>query len=85
MHFTSIVLAASAAGSALAICPGFNFGIGNQENLGNGISRWTVYDDSCKAVDGLTTTNNPCTQGIFGCSPAPITFNSYTSTFSGLM
>ncbi|KAJ4356800.1 uncharacterized protein N0V89_004837 [Didymosphaeria variabile] len=84
-QFITVFLAASSlAGSALAICPGFNYGIGNQQKLGNGISRWTVYDDSCKAVDGLTTTKNPCTQGIFGCSGSPIKFNSYKSTFTGL-
>lgn len=27
------------ASHAMAICPGFNFGIGNQQNLGNGVSR----------------------------------------------
>ncbi|KAF5346062.1 hypothetical protein D9756_010804 [Leucocoprinus leucothites] len=67
-----------------AICPGFNFGIGNLQDLGNGIHRWNVYDDSCNQVDGLTTTNNPCTEGIFGCSPPPIIFNHYRNTFSGL-
>ena len=44
-----------------------------------------VYDDSCNQVDGLTTTGNPCDEGIFGCSPPPIIFNRYTSTFTGLM
>ncbi|KAL1606231.1 hypothetical protein SLS60_003633 [Paraconiothyrium brasiliense] len=85
MQFTTVFIAASSlAGSALAICPGFNYGIGNQQKLGGGISRWSVYDDSCKVVDSLTTTKNPCTQGIFGCSPAPIHFNSYTNTFNHL-
>ncbi|KAF1968340.1 hypothetical protein BU23DRAFT_541261 [Bimuria novae-zelandiae CBS 107.79] len=84
MHFSTVTLI-SLAGSAAAICPGFNFGIGNQQDLGNGISRWNVYDDSCNAVDGLTTTKNPCTEGIFGCSPEPILFNRYTNTFSGLV
>ncbi|KAL5440173.1 hypothetical protein PMIN06_009747 [Paraphaeosphaeria minitans] len=84
MQFTSILLAATSAGSTLAICPGFNYGIGNKQDLGNGITRWTVYDDSCKAVDGLTTTKNPCMQGIFGCTPTPIKFNSYKNTFTGL-
>ncbi|KAI0792894.1 hypothetical protein C8Q75DRAFT_804607 [Abortiporus biennis] len=68
----------------LSICPGFNFGIGNQQSLGNGISRWTVYDDSCNPADSLTTTENPCTQGIFTCSPPPITFTGYTSSQTGL-
>ena len=42
-----------------------------------------VYDNGCNVVDGLTTNQNPCTQGIFGCSPAPIIFNRYTNTFTG--
>ena len=42
----------------------------------------TVYDDSCKAVDSLTTNKNPCTQGTFGCSPPPVIFNRYTNTFN---
>jgi NAD dependent epimerase/dehydratase family enzyme len=70
---------------AAAICPGFNYGIGNQQALGNGISRWTIYDDGCNAVDSLTTTKNPCTTGTFGCSPPPIIFNRYTNTFTHLM
>ena len=44
-----------------------------------------VYDDSCNHVDSLTTTGNPCTSGTFGCTPPPITFNSYKNTFSGLV
>lgn len=31
------------------------------------------------------TTGNPCDQGTFGCTPPPITFNSYKNTFSGLV
>lgn len=42
----------------------------------------TVYDDSCNAVDGLVTDENPCTQATFGCSPPPIRFNKYTNTFN---
>lgn len=44
----------------------------------------SVYDDSCNAVDGLLTNGNPCTDGIFGCSPPPILFDEYTNTFTGL-
>ncbi|KAH9476008.1 hypothetical protein JR316_0011576, partial [Psilocybe cubensis] len=69
---------------AFAICAGFNFAIGNQMHLSDTISRWNVYNDDCAVVDGLTTTENPCTQGIFGCSPPPVIFNEYTSTFTGL-
>ncbi|KAI0786919.1 hypothetical protein C8Q75DRAFT_720300 [Abortiporus biennis] len=72
------------ASPALSICPGFNFGIGNVMSLGNGVNRWNVYDDSCNQVDGLTTNQNPCNEGIFGCSPPPIIFNEYTNTFTGL-
>ena len=32
---------ALAAGQAAAICPGFNYGVGNQQNLGSGVSRCT--------------------------------------------
>jgi hypothetical protein len=39
---TSFVVLFGALGSALAICPGFNYGIGNQQNFGNGISRCTL-------------------------------------------
>ncbi|KAJ7636511.1 hypothetical protein FB45DRAFT_828757 [Roridomyces roridus] len=85
MKFTSIVSIALLAASANAICPGFNFGIGNQMSLGSGINRWDVYDDSCNVVDGLTTNQNPCDEGIFGCSPPPVIFNRYTSTFTGLV
>ncbi|KAJ7817407.1 hypothetical protein B0H13DRAFT_1662722 [Mycena leptocephala] len=68
-----------------AICPGFNFAIGNVIREGNGVNRWNVYDDSCNVVDGLNTNQNPCTEGIFGCSPPPIIFDRYTNSFSGLI
>ena len=90
----------------LAICPGFNYAIGNVIPLGDGINRCkrhlnfdvlyhprvphdvlcagNVYDDSCDIVDGLTTNENPCDQGIFGCSPPPILFDEYTNSFTGL-
>jgi hypothetical protein len=84
MHFSILMLAPLTAGFASAICPGFNYGIGNQQKLNDEITRWNVYDDSCNVVDSLTTTENPCTQGIFGCTPAPIKFNAYKNTFSGL-
>ncbi|OAL56966.1 hypothetical protein IQ07DRAFT_582246 [Pyrenochaeta sp. DS3sAY3a] len=81
----SALLLAPLAGSVVAICPGFNYGIGNVQNLGNGINRWTIYDSGCRAVDSLTTNKNPCDSGTFGCSPPPIIFNRYTNTFTGLM
>jgi hypothetical protein len=45
MHSISaatLVVLFGALGSALAICPGFNYGISNQQNFGNGISRCTL-------------------------------------------
>jgi len=113
MKFTiaTTILPLFLAHQVVGICPGFNYGIGNVQRLGNGINRCkcytlpltvnddglfrhlvffffltgNVYDANCNQVDGLTTTGNPCTNGIFGCSPPPIIFNRYTSTFSGLM
>ncbi|KAH9889464.1 hypothetical protein C8Q73DRAFT_654260 [Cubamyces lactineus] len=76
---------AATASQVSAICPGFNYAIGNQIVLGGGYSRWNVYDDSCNVADGLTTNGNPCDQGIFGCSPPPILFDRYTSTVTGLI
>ncbi|KAJ7153304.1 hypothetical protein C8R46DRAFT_912582 [Mycena filopes] len=81
----SIALLVSLATTVSAICPGFNYGIGNVIGEGNGINRWNVYDDSCNVVDGLTTNENPCTTHIFGCSPPPIIFNRYTNSFNGLV
>ncbi|EAU89930.1 hypothetical protein CC1G_08412 [Coprinopsis cinerea okayama7 len=71
--------------SAIAICPGFNFGVGNVIPLGNGVNRWNVYNSNCDVVDGLTTNQNPCTSGTFGCTPPPILFNRYTNSFTGLI
>ncbi|KAF9256223.1 hypothetical protein L218DRAFT_911569 [Marasmius fiardii PR-910] len=82
--FTSLLITVASIGQVVAICPGFNYGIGNVQSLGGGVNRWTVYTDDCRAVDGLTTNQNPCTEGIFGCSPPPIIFNEYTNTFTGL-
>ncbi|KAH6909983.1 hypothetical protein BKA70DRAFT_1425723 [Coprinopsis sp. MPI-PUGE-AT-0042] len=84
MRFSTLIVAPLAASFAAAMCPGFNYGIGEQQALGDGVNRWTVYGPSCHAVDRLTTSGNPCTQGIFGCSPPPIIVNRYTNTVSGL-
>lgn len=43
-----------------------------------------VYDTNCNVVDGLTTTLNVCNDGMFSCSPAPITFTRYRNSFTGL-
>ncbi|KAJ7167881.1 hypothetical protein C8R46DRAFT_996086 [Mycena filopes] len=75
----SITLLVSLATTVSAICPGFNFGIGNAIGEGNGYNRWNVYDDNCNVVGGTSTSGNPCDSGIFGCSPPPVIFNSYTS------
>ncbi|KAI6123160.1 hypothetical protein EDD16DRAFT_1704491 [Pisolithus croceorrhizus] len=59
---------------AAAICPGYNFGItqtGSNTNPDYGV--WQVFDDSCNVVYQVIATN-PCTVGVFDCSPAPITF-----------
>ncbi|KAI0786925.1 hypothetical protein C8Q75DRAFT_720314 [Abortiporus biennis] len=86
LHFSTVLLIPFLLASpALSICPGFNYGIGNVMSLGDGINRWNVYDDSCNQVDGLVTNENPCTEGIFGCSPPPIIFNRYTNSFTGLI
>ena len=107
-NIASTVLPLLLASQAVAICSGFDVGIGNVINDGSGVNQckcytWpltvnmneddlfvffqiltgNVYDDSCNQVDGLSTTGNPCDQGIFGCSPAPIFFNHYTGTFTG--
>ncbi|KAF8217358.1 hypothetical protein K438DRAFT_1798724 [Mycena galopus ATCC 62051] len=71
--------------TAHAICPGFDFAIGNVIPLSEHVNRWNVYDDSCSVIDGLSlnSTGNPCNQRIFGCSPAPILFDQYTNTATG--
>ncbi|EAU88932.1 hypothetical protein CC1G_10578 [Coprinopsis cinerea okayama7 len=71
--------------SASAICPGFNYGVGNVRSLGNGFNRWDVYNSACEVVDGLTTNLNPCDTSTFGCTPPPIKFNRYTNSFDGLI
>lgn len=38
-YLTSAIVASALLGQALAICPGFNYGVGNQQNLGGGVSR----------------------------------------------
>ncbi|KAH8757331.1 hypothetical protein F5883DRAFT_649100 [Diaporthe sp. PMI_573] len=81
--FTVLAILGSAT-SVSAICPGFNYGIGHVKNLGNGVSRWDVYDTDCRVVDGLSTTENVCNDGIFSCSPAPITFTRYRNSFTHL-
>ncbi|KAF8187136.1 hypothetical protein BJ912DRAFT_1042889 [Pholiota molesta] len=83
MRSTFIALSVLVA-SVAAICPGYNYGVGNVMNLGQGFQRWDVYDTNCNQVDSLTTTGNPCNQGTFGCSPPPVIFNEYTNTFSKL-
>ncbi|KAJ6537033.1 hypothetical protein B0H19DRAFT_962698, partial [Mycena capillaripes] len=70
--------------TAHAICslPGASFGIPGPGSI-NGSTRWNVYNTVCAVVDGLDTPGNPCDAGRFGCSPAPIYFNQYTSSITG--
>lgn len=35
-------------------------------------------------MDGLSTTENVCNDGMFSCSPAPIIFTRYRNSFTGL-
>ncbi|PPQ84429.1 hypothetical protein CVT25_011256 [Psilocybe cyanescens] len=81
-----VIGALALAHSAAAICGGFNYAIGNVQHLNSNTNRWFVYNDNCDQVDGLTisSSDNPCTWGIFGCSPPPILFDEYTNSFSGL-
>ena len=39
MFAKSLVFVPLYAAFAAAICPGFNFGVGNQQSLGSGVSR----------------------------------------------
>lgn len=48
-------------------------------------SQGDVYDTNCNVVDGLTTTENVCHDGMFSCSTAPITFTRYRNSFTGLV
>jgi hypothetical protein len=91
MHFSTTIFAIAPLMSfTVAICPGFNFGIGNVQNVGKIGDKqghhWNVYDDHCNVVDGLTTTENPCTSrtGIFQCSPNPVLFVGYKNGKTGL-
>ncbi|KAJ3860188.1 hypothetical protein EV359DRAFT_75308 [Lentinula novae-zelandiae] len=79
-----IIIASTLVTCAGAICPGFNYAVGNVIPLEDGVNRWNVYDDSCNVVDGLTTNENPCTSGTFECTPPPILFDEYTNSFTGL-
>ena len=36
---TFVLVLSTAVSQALAVCPGYNFAIGNQESLGSGFSR----------------------------------------------
>lgn len=58
-----------------AICPGYNFGIADTGPSAEDpeLGTWEVFDDSCNVMKEVIT-SNPCTEGTFDCSPAPITF-----------
>ncbi|KAF2098317.1 hypothetical protein NA57DRAFT_77106 [Rhizodiscina lignyota] len=88
MFSSTLVLVALAASftSVSAVCPGFNFAIG--QNFDNaGLPSWNVYNDDCSIHEPITlwTDGNPCTSGIFSCTPDPITFNQYTDGRTGLI
>jgi hypothetical protein len=69
--------------SALAMCPGFNYGIGDAQNFQNLGKSYSVYDASCNRVDGITTRGDPCrdSSGIFSCTNGIIT--GYRSKVDG--
>ncbi|KAI6101409.1 hypothetical protein EDD16DRAFT_1495544 [Pisolithus croceorrhizus] len=74
---STVAAAALFMASASAICPGYNFGItqtrtNTKPDYGTIISG-QVFDDSCNLVDQVIA-QNPCTVGVFDCSPSPITF-----------
>ncbi|KAH8798031.1 hypothetical protein DL96DRAFT_1639725 [Flagelloscypha sp. PMI_526] len=59
-----------------SICPGFNFGIVNRGPIRStsGVT-YSVVDASCREAK-QTTTQNPCNDPLFSCSPAPIVFTA---------
>ncbi|KAJ6583526.1 hypothetical protein DFH09DRAFT_1436027, partial [Mycena vulgaris] len=73
--------------TAHAICslPGASFGISSPSFINGSTRRWNVYNTVCAVVDELNTTGNPCDQGIFGCSTAPIFFDQYTDRIMKLV
>ncbi|TFK58445.1 hypothetical protein BDN72DRAFT_806416 [Pluteus cervinus] len=89
MHFSgfSLLPLLALADVALSVCPGYNYGISNAVDVNN-VKIWSVYEDNCIVADYLTSKDgnvNPCTSGMFGCSPPPIHFNKYTNSHTGLI
>jgi hypothetical protein len=84
MHSTNLLILLHLLPSALAMCPGFNYGIGNAQNFNNLGKSYSVYDASCNRVDGITTKGDPChdSSGIFSCTNGIIT--GYKSKVNGL-
>ncbi|KAI5987472.1 hypothetical protein EDD15DRAFT_2580698 [Pisolithus albus] len=76
---STIAVTTLLASSAAAICPGYNFGItqtgGNADVGVCKCQQWGVLDDSCNVVYQVIA-SNPCTAGVFDCSPAPVTFTA---------
>ncbi|KAF5378652.1 hypothetical protein D9757_009533 [Collybiopsis confluens] len=68
-----------------AICNGSNIGIGSLQRLSNGTAGWSFFDNSCNTVSfvDFTSAQNPCTSGIFSCSPAPVQFTGYLNQTDG--
>jgi len=54
----------------VAICSGWTYAIAD-----TGQGTWNVYNTSCEVVKAVSAAN-PCTVGVFGCSPAPIKFTT---------
>ncbi|KAE9393210.1 hypothetical protein BT96DRAFT_229639 [Gymnopus androsaceus JB14] len=75
----SLISAATFATGVAAICSSFSYGVGNVISLSDTLNKWNVYNENCDVVDSLTTSDNPCTVGMFGCTPAPITFDKFTN------
>jgi len=75
----SLISAATFANGATAICSSFSYGVGNLISLSDTLNKWNIYNENCDVVDSLTTSDNPCTVGTFGCTASPIKFNSYTN------
>jgi hypothetical protein len=83
MHLSTILFTLSAASTAVAVCPGYNWAVGSMQTQSDGSNTWTVYDDKCKATDTVTSKDksfNVCTAGTFGCdSSSPPVINQYTA------
>jgi len=89
MHLSTLLFTLSAASTAVAVCPGYNWAVGSMQTQSDGSNTWTVYDDKCKATDKVTSKGNGfnvCTAGTFGCDgSSPPLINKYTRAKNNLM